>query len=216
MLNGFAFAQERKAPMLLQDFGEKVEVSKMFTNDLRTLLNRLKDSPKTSSIFLAVATGNLETDLRVRQRAEKLFTEIGFSPAQFYISHPLTEYRPKITKTQLWLVSKDTKVPYAVWGIQDRCISVSNTSSITMTGATDLDPRTERLFFSAKVSETWPSAFINYKWTVTNGIIEEGQGTHKISVKAATKAEVTVQLLVDMIDWPCGTILGAHFSSRFR
>jgi len=214
MLNAFAFAQERKAPMLLQNFGEKAEVTTMFTSDLKTLLRQLKDSPKTSSIFLAVATGNLESDLRVRQKARELFTELGFSPEQFYISHPLTTYWPKVTKTQLWLVSKDTQVPYAVWGIQDSCISGTNTSRIA--GLMEVDPKTERLFFSATVSEQWPSAFIDYKWSVTNGIIEDGQGTSKISVRAVTKTEVRVSLKADLIDWPCGSILGAEFTTWFR
>lgn len=211
-----AAAQDRKAPKLLHDFGERSEITTIFNDEFETLLKGLKRAPeKWSSVFMAVSSGDLENDLRIREKAKKVFSELGFSDSQFHISHPQISYWPQITRTQIWLVSRDTQVPYAIRPVQDACIGGSE---LKIAGPSSVDGKAERISYSARGVADWPAVFTEYKWSATNGIIEEGQGRPKVTVKRdnPNKKQVSVELEVKYIDWICPPLPGVSLTTTFR
>lgn len=187
--------------MLYRQFDDSVGVDSIFTRDLEDSLKKLKGSPKSEFIFFAVSPRNLETALDIRKRANKMLSDLGYTERQFYVSHPLSSYWPKIVKTQIWMVGRNSQPPYATSPIQDACLGSFPPEIV---GRSYVSP-TEKLEYEASGIMDWPKRFTEIKWSVKGGTIVDGQGTRRIQVKPGSDKtnELEIGLEVTYLDSPC-------------
>lgn len=210
----WSFAQVKMAPILLDQYDDSVSVNDIFTNELKNLLQKLKGSPKTDMIFVAVSPNNIDKALEIRMRAKKLFSDLGYSDRQFYISHPRSRYWPSITRTEIWLVGRNNQAPYAISQIQDECLAFFSPEIV---GQTYVNAG-EKLEYEANRIMDWPKRFIEIKWSVKGGTVIDGQGTRRIRVKPQSDKtnELEIGLEVTYSDSPCLVPSARPFSTTIE
>lgn len=204
------FAQNGPKAVKVAEFDDQTEPLKAFVNKTTYLIKRLSKLPKGTTVFIAVASSSLRTDLTLRKIARELLVANKISANRFELTHPNTGYNHIFDKTEFWLISKDGEPPYREFTGDCSC------EPIQIFGSESINAKSEMLFFATgKVN--WPEEFTVYNWSVTSGTIVDGQGTSKIAVRAnesVPQVEATVQ--IEFLDNPCGCPNSAIFTTRFR